>query len=95
MKNFIHILLLFVFSFSISHGIVLDIDQEKHCSMQHDVGEEHEGDFCATHCLLHISFLVPTAFALPKLDALVLITPRELFCDGFASLKSHFRPPIA
>jgi hypothetical protein len=104
MKKIVHIFLLFIFSFTISHGIILDIHQEKHCSVQSYVDEfskpiqnsnnEYKSDFCSNHYLLHISFIIPSLFSLPKLDRPLVILSKEVSRYEFLHIKNNFRPPI-
>ncbi len=64
MKKFINLLTLIAISFSIAHGVIIDTHQDNHCSINefvvefsepliHDI-EEHNGDLCNTHFMLHI-----------------------------------------
>jgi len=103
MKRLINITLLFVFSFSISHGMILDIHQENHCSIQTYIDEfshpidhkgEHKGDLCQTHCLLHISFIVPSIFTLAMFDYPFINLKKEYLYYNCLDIKNNFRPPI-
>ena len=104
MKKILSLLLLVVMSFSIAHGVVLDIHEEDHCSVQefvaefshpiqHDI-EEHEGDLCNSHFMLHLSFILPQNFFLFE----ILQDNSNLFIKKYPKSCSHvnnsFRPPI-
>ena len=104
MKKLINYILLIAISFSIAHGVVLDTHQDEHCSVkefvaefsqpiQHDL-DEHKGDLCNTHFMLHISFLLPTSFSLLTMEKTKNI---ELFyapLNHYAYKENSFRPPI-
>ena len=105
MKKLIHLTLLIAISFSIAHGIFLDIHQDSHCSVQefaeefshpieHDL-EEHNGDLCNSHFMLHLSFLVPTSFTLEEIKVDFRVEPFYTTLNHYHYKSSTFRPPIA
>jgi len=103
MKKLTTILLLFVFSFSISHGLVLDIHQEEHCSIESYLDEfskpiKHQdtdkSDFCSSHYFFHISFIPPIIFSLNHLKPSVFLFSKEVSSHDFLHIKNNFRPPI-
>jgi hypothetical protein len=104
MKKILSLLLLIVMSFSIAHGVVLDIHKERHCSAQefvaefshpieHDI-EEHNGDLCNSHFMLHLSFILPSNFLLSEIpksnNTLIFIIPTQ----SYSHVNNTFRPPI-
>lgn len=107
MNKIISLFLLIVMSFSIVHGVVLDIhEKENHCSVQEYVAEfsapihdhttyKHENDACDTHYIFHISFLLPEHFSLFEFK--IKATTSEFLPLPFpiAYLDNSFRPPIA
>jgi len=104
MTPLINLLILISISFSIAHGVIIDTHQDNHCSINefvvefsepltHDI-EEHNGDLCNTHFMLHISFILPINFLLEaiKIDKdRVEINP---FTYSYIYLDNTFRPPI-
>jgi|GEM_PF-1380135 len=105
MKKLIILILLIAISFSIAHGVVLDTHQDEHCSMQEFVAEfsqpiqhdmdDHDGDLCNTHFMLHTSFLVPTHFSLVDIDRVAFIVILHPFFYSYIDLNNTFRPPIS
>jgi hypothetical protein len=104
MKKILNLILLIAISFSIAHGVVLDTHQDSHCSVeefvtefsepiQHDL-DEHEGDICNTHFMLHLSFLIPSRFSLFEIDSIEPITQSPLFTYHYIAIDNTFRPPI-
>ena len=104
MKKLINYILLIAISFSIAHGVVLDTHQDEHCSVKEYVAEfsqpiqhemdEHEGDLCNTHFMLHVSFILPSSFMLLTIEK---IKNSELFytsLNHYAYKENTFRPPI-
>ena len=103
MKKLINILLLFVLSFSIAHGVVLDRHQDEHCSLQEYVAEfsqaiehhdEHKGDMCDSHFMFHIVYLVPTNYTLLEISNENFIREFYLLSSPYFYQKNSFRPPI-
>ena len=104
MKKLINLILLIAISFSIAHGVLLDTHKDSHCSVQefveefshpihHDV-EDHDGDLCNSHFMLHISFLIPTTFSLLEIDQVVNIDPFYMHLKHYNYKENSFRPPI-
>jgi len=104
MKKLINLILLIAISFSIAHGVVLDTHQDSHCSVQefveefshpieHDI-DEHEGDLCNSHFMLHISFLMPSIFLLLEIDKVENIEPFYTHLNHYSYQENSFRPPI-
>jgi hypothetical protein len=104
MKKLISLILLIAISFSIAHGVVLDTHQDNHCSVQefaeefshpiqHDI-DDHDGDLCNTHFMLHISFLVPTSFSLLEVEQVEQIISGYLHLNDYHYQENTFRPPI-
>ena len=104
MKKLIHSILLIAISFSIAHGVVLDIHQDDHCSIKEFVAEfsqpiqheldEHDGDLCNTHFMLHVSFLLPSSFSLLTINSVENIEPSYTPFHPYAYKENSFRPPI-
>jgi hypothetical protein len=104
MKKLINLILLIAISFSIAHGVLLDTHQDEHCTVQEFVAEfsepivhdldEHEGDICNTHFMLHLSFLVPINFSLFEINLTEFISPSPFFTYHYIELDNTFRPPI-
>jgi hypothetical protein len=105
MRKLINLFLLIVISFSVAHGVVLDTHQDEHCSVQeyvaefshpisHDI-EEHDGDLCNSHFLLHISFLLPSIFSLVEVEKVAYIQPFHSKLNHYNYHKNTFRPPIS
>jgi len=105
MRKLINLFLLIVISFSVAHGIVIDTHQDDHCSVQeyvaefshpisHDI-EEHDGDLCNSHFLLHISFLLPSIFSLVEVEKVAYIEPYHNLLNAYNYQKNSFRPPIS
>ena len=104
MKKLINLILLIAISFSVAHGVVLDIHQDEHCSVQEYVAEfsqpinhdmdEHAGDLCNSHFMLHISFLIPTSFSLLEIDKFRSIEPFYAHLNVYHYQENTFRPPI-
>jgi len=104
MKKLINILLLFVLSFSIAHGVVLDRHQDEHCSLQEYVAEfsqpiehqdEHKGDMCDSHFMFHVAYLLPQNYALLELCNEDFITEFYLLSSPYSYIENSFRPPIS
>jgi hypothetical protein len=105
MKRLINIILFIAISFSIAHGVVLDTHQDEHCSIKEFVTEfsepisheidEHKGDLCNTHFMLHISYLIPNKFYLCEIDDNEYVAPSKLLSYYYQNLDNTFRPPIA
>jgi len=106
MKKILSLLLLVVMSFSIAHGVVLDIHQdEQHCSVQEFVAEfshpiqhdidEHDGDLCNSHFMLHLSFLLPHHFALFEITQDEYQHQFKIPLSTYSHVNNSFRPPIA
>jgi len=104
MKKILNLILLIAISFSIAHGVVLDTHQDSHCSIeefisefsepiQHDI-EEHKGDLCNTHFMLHLSFLLPNTFSLAEPNQEALIAEFKPLLYLFIYINNTFRPPI-
>jgi len=104
MNRIINFLLLVVISFTIAHGVVLDTHQDEHCSVkefvsefsqpiQHDL-EEHKGDLCNTHFMLHLSFLLPSSFSLLTMENIKTIELFHASLNHYAYKENTFRPPI-
>ena len=104
MKKLINLLLLVVMSFSIAHGVVLQDDFAKHCSVAEYVDEfshpadhhdEHDSELCESHFIFHISFLLPDRLTL--LEAYSFNSPIEytLHLNDVSSKNNTFRPPIS
>jgi hypothetical protein len=104
MKKILSLLLLVVMSFSIAHGVVLDIHEENHCSVQefvaefshpiqHDI-EEHEGDLCNSHFMLHLTFILPSNFLLSEIlkNEFILLFKKDT--NSYSHVNNSFRPPI-
>ena len=106
MKKILSLLLLVVMSFSIAHGVVLDIHQdEQHCSaqefvaefshpIQHDI-DEHDGDLCNSHFMLHLTFILPPTFLLLDIKQLNLNLPFQEPSNSHSYINNSFRPPIS
>jgi len=104
MKRLINIIILISISFSIAHGVMLDTHQDEHCSIQEFVAEfsepiqheidQHKGDICNTHFMLHISFLIPTTFTLTEIEDSEYVTPYISITYYYIDLSNSFRPPI-
>ena len=105
MNRLINLLLLFVMSFSIAHGVVLDMHEEDHCSVQefvaefshpiqHDI-EEHEGDLCNSHFMLHLSFILPSNFLLSEITQTHFNVPFLTPFKSYSDMNNSFRPPIS
>ena len=104
MNQLIKLLLLFVMSFSIAHGVVVDVHPSEHCSVQEFVAEfshpiqhdidEHKGDLCNSHFMLHLSFILPPNFLLSEISKsnvrLLFTTPIK----KYLYINNSFRPPI-
>jgi len=104
MKRLINLILLISISFSIAHGVLLDIHKENHCSIkefaeefshpiEHELGE-HNGDLCNSHFMLHLPFLIPTSFSLLEMKVLFAIEPFYTTLNHYYYKASTFRPPI-
>ena len=104
MKKLINIIILISISFSIAHGVVLDTHQDNHCSVSEFVAEfsepitheieEHNGDLCNSHFMLHFSFILPTNFYLVEVDYPNTNLPINPFTYNYIYLDNTFRPPI-
>ncbi len=103
MNKIINLFLLVVMSFSIAHGVVLDQHADEHCSIQEYVAEfsmfdihhdEHENDACDSHCMFHISFLLPDTLSLYEMQQEVFVLPLLSSENHFLYQKNTFRPPI-
>jgi len=104
MEKILSLLLLVVMSFSIAHGVVLDIHQDEHCSVQEFVAEfsqpiqheidEHNGDLCNSHFMLHLSFLLPTHFALFEIIEDEYQHQFKIPLSTYSHVNNSFRPPI-
>ncbi len=104
MKKLLNLILLIAISFSIAHGVVLDTHQDEHCSVQEYVAEfsqpinhdidEHEGDICNSHFMLHLSFLIPSSFSLLEVDRVENIEPFYTHLNHYYYQEKTFRPPI-
>jgi hypothetical protein len=106
MNKLINLLLLVAMSFSIVHGVVLDVhDEESHCSVQEYVAEfsapihdddthEHENDACDSHYMFHISFLLPKHFFLLEVNTKKSTTDFSILSYPLAYIDNSFRPPI-
>jgi hypothetical protein len=106
MKKILSLLLLVVMSFSIAHGVVLDIHQEdKHCSVQEFVSEfshpiqhdidEHNGDLCNSHFMLHLTFILPPHILLLEIKKDNFNLPFKEPSKSYSHVNNSFRPPIA
>jgi hypothetical protein len=104
MKKLIYYILLLAISFSIAHGVVLDIHQDEHCSMkefveefshpiEHDI-DTHDGDLCNTHFMLHASFLLPSPFLLSSLEMVTTMEHFYSLLNPYQYEENTFRPPI-
>ena len=107
MNKFTHLLLLVVMFFSITHELVFDGHEESHCSVQEYVAEfsapihhdqldehEHENDFCDSHFMFHISFLLPQNFSLFEISQSNIIFQSTFLPYPFLNTENSFRPPI-
>jgi len=104
MKKILNLLLLVAISFSIAHGVILDIHQDEHCSVQefvtefshpiqHDI-DEHEGDLCNSHFMLHLSFILPSNFLLSEITQTHFSVPFLTPFKSYSHVNNSFRPPI-
>jgi len=104
MNYLIKLLLLVVMSFSITHGVVFDMHEDEHCSVQEFVAEfshpiqhdlnEHDGDLCNSHFMLHLPFLLPSYFTLAELSPQYLLYQFKLPISTYSHVNNTFRPPI-
>ena len=104
MQKILSLLLLVVMSFSIAHGVILDIHQDEHCSVQEFVAEfshpiqhdidEHDGDLCNSHFMLHLSFLIPSSFILSDIKQETINLPFKPHLSTYSHVNNTFRPPI-
>ena len=106
MKKLLNLILLIAISFSIAHGVVIDIHKEnKHCSIkefvaefskpiQHDI-DEHAGDLCNSHFMLHLTFILPPTFFLLDIKQLNLNLPFQEPSNNHSYINNSFRPPIS
>jgi hypothetical protein len=104
MQKILSLLLLVVMSFSIAHGVMLDIHQDEHCSaqefvaefshpIQHDI-DEHDGDLCNSHFMLHLSFLIPSNFILSDINQETINPHFQPHLPTYSHVNNSFRPPI-
>jgi len=105
MKRLIHYILLIAISFSVLHGVILDTHQDEHCSVkefvaefshpiQHDI-DEHDGDLCNSHFMLHLSFILPQHFLLLEIKKDNFNLPFKEPSKSYSYMNNSFRPPIA
>jgi hypothetical protein len=105
MKKLINLLLLFVMSFSIAHGVVFDEHEDSHCSVKeyvaefsvpiyHDETHHDKSDICDTHFMFHVSFLLPSNFSLFELNQSNFRASFQDLYAPFSYINNSFRPPI-
>ncbi len=103
MKKIINLFLLAVMFFTITHEVVYAQHTDKHCNIEEYVAEfsmfdvhldEHEHKVCESHCMFHISFLLPDRLSLYEIEQNTSVLALLASKNHFLYQKNTFRPPI-